>query len=102
MNAPFDLHVPVSILQPVAGSRLRVIAGEGLPRGPSLTGFRERSDSSGVNSNAVTRAIEDLKGSAAFGRSTPPRRDHGARPCRGTASGSRRGTDADPVCGLSG
>ena len=63
MNAPFDLHVPVPILQPVAGSRLRVIAGEGLPRGPSLTGLRERSDSSGVTSNPVTRAIEDLKGS---------------------------------------
>ena len=48
---------------PVAGSRMSVIAGEGLPRGPSLASIRERSDSSGVTSSAVTRAIEDLKGS---------------------------------------
>lgn len=47
----------------VAESRMSVIAGESLRRGPSLASTRERSDSSGVTSSAVTRAIEDLKGS---------------------------------------
>lgn len=96
MNPPLDLHVPIPILQPGAGSRLSVIAGEGLPRGPSLTGLRERSDSSGVTSNPVTRAIEDLKGSGYRPLHADP-----ARPPRasmgGATSGSRHGTDADPV-----
>ena len=63
MNPPLDVHVPAPIPRPVAGSRMSVIAGEGRPRGPSLASIRERSDSSGVTSSAVTRAIEALKGS---------------------------------------
>jgi hypothetical protein len=63
MNPPPDMHVPVPIPRPVAGSRMSVIAGEGLPRGPSLASIRERSDSPEVTSSAVTRALEALKGS---------------------------------------
>ena len=84
MNPPLDLHAPIPILQPVAGSRLSVVAGEGLPRGPSLTGLRERSDSSGVTSNPVTRAIDDLKGSGYRplhpDPTRPPRASMGIRP----------------------
>ena len=56
-------HSPDPIRQPVAESRMSCVAGASLPRGPWWSGVRERSDSSGVTSGAVTRAIEDLKGS---------------------------------------
>jgi DNA-binding transcriptional regulator YhcF (GntR family) len=61
MDSPLDVHSPTPIRQPVAESRMSVIAGEGLARGPSLPSIRELSDPSGATSGAVTRAIEDLK-----------------------------------------
>lgn len=63
MDSPMDVHSPTPIRQPVAESRMSVIAGEGLPRDPSLPHIRKLADSSGVTSGAVARAIEDLKGS---------------------------------------
>jgi hypothetical protein len=62
MIPPLDVHVPIPILQSVAGPRISLIASEGLG-GLSLTGIRERSGSSGAASRAVDRAIQDLKGS---------------------------------------
>lgn len=56
-----QVHSPDPIRQPVAESRMSSVAGASLPRGPWWSGVRERSDSSGVTSGAVTRAIEDLK-----------------------------------------
>ena len=63
MDRPLNVHVSVPVLQPVAESRVSVTAGEGLLRGQSVASIRERSGSTRVTSNAVMRAIEDLKGS---------------------------------------
>ena len=87
-----------AIPDPPAGgrSRLSVIAGEGLPRGPWVASIRERSGSPEVTSSAVTRAIEDLKGSG-----YRPLHPDPTGPPRATIPGYRRGpghgTDADPM-----
>lgn len=96
MDPALNVHVPVPILQPVAESRMSVIAGEGLPWGPSLASIRERCDSSGVTSSAVTRAIEDLKESGYRPLHADPMGPQRAS-IPGSARGSRQGTDADPV-----
>jgi DNA-binding transcriptional MocR family regulator len=60
-----DLHVgahsPSPIRRLLAEPLTNVIEGGGLPRSPALPSIPELADSSGINPNAVTRAIEDLK-----------------------------------------
>ena len=61
MDLYVDAHSPTPIRRSVAGPRTNVIEDGGLPRRPTLPSIRELAGSSGINPNAVTRAIEDLK-----------------------------------------
>jgi DNA-binding transcriptional MocR family regulator len=61
MHLPMDAHSRTSIRRPVAEPFANVIEGAGRPRGAVLASIQELAGSSGINSNPVTRAIEDLK-----------------------------------------
>ena len=53
-------HGPTSIRRPVADRFQDVVESDGFPPSPALPSIPARADSSGINLNAVTRAIEDL------------------------------------------
>ena len=61
MDLHLHAHSPTSIRRPVAEPLTNVIEGGGLPRSPARPSIPELADSSGINPNAVTRAIEDVK-----------------------------------------
>jgi DNA-binding transcriptional MocR family regulator len=61
MDLPMDAHSRASMRRPVTEPLANVIEGAGRPRGAALASIRELAGSSGINSNPVTRAIEDLK-----------------------------------------
>ena len=96
MNPPLDLHAPIPILQPVAGSRLSVVAGEGLSQGPIVDrspGAFRLFGGHFKSGDPRHRRSQGKRLSAA-----PPRPDATAARVHGdTTSGSRHGTDADPV-----
>jgi DNA-binding transcriptional MocR family regulator len=54
-------HGPTPIRRPVADRFQDVLESDGFPPRPTLPSTPARADSSEINLNAVTRAIEDLR-----------------------------------------